>query len=169
MPWIQTHLTVDKSQAPLVKQLGALSVTLGNACDKLLLEPAPGDTDIDHLRAVLNGAQAHKPGRTQDRSPRRLQLEAHMAGTPHPHALRRTPVDTPRRPDTGRQPGRSNCGPRPRPGLWHGHPSYHCAMSRVAGCPSAGETRSDRFRLWLGHSRYRRTQTRCTTRRGHRP
>ena len=58
MPWIQTHLTVDKSQAPLVEllleQLGALSVTLGDA----------GDTDIDSLRAALNGALAREPGRS---------------------------------------------------------------------------------------------------------
>jgi ribosomal protein L11 methyltransferase len=84
VPWIQTHLTVDKSQAPLVEllfeNLGALSVTLGDAGDEPMLEPAPGetplwsatrvtglfpgDTDIDHLRAALNDALAREPGRS---------------------------------------------------------------------------------------------------------
>ncbi len=83
MPWIQAHLTVDRSQAPLLEllleQLGALSVTLGDAGDEPMLEPAPGetplwsatrvsglfsgDTDIDALRAALGGALAREPGR----------------------------------------------------------------------------------------------------------
>jgi ribosomal protein L11 methyltransferase len=76
MPWIQTHLTVDKSQAPLIEllleNLGALSITLGDAGDEPMLEPGPGetplwsatrvtglfsgDTDPDSLRAALNHA-----------------------------------------------------------------------------------------------------------------
>ena len=76
MPWIQTHLTVDKSQAPLIEllleNLGALSITLGDAGDEPMLEPGPGetplwtatrvtglfsgDTDPDGLRAAFNQA-----------------------------------------------------------------------------------------------------------------
>jgi len=78
MPWLQTHLTVDKSQAPLVEllleNLGALSITLGDAGDEPMLEPGPGetplwsatrvtglftgDTDSDGLRAAFNQALA---------------------------------------------------------------------------------------------------------------
>jgi ribosomal protein L11 methyltransferase len=50
MPWIQTHLTVDKSQAPLIEllleNLGALSITLGDAGDEPMLEPGPGETPL---------------------------------------------------------------------------------------------------------------------------
>ncbi len=46
MSWLQAHLTVDKEQAPLVEalfeSLGALSVTLVDAEDEPMLEPAPG-------------------------------------------------------------------------------------------------------------------------------
>ncbi len=82
MPWIQCHLTVDKSQAPLVEllfeQLDALSVTLGDAGDEPMLEPAPGetplwqatrvsalfagDTDIDRLRSAIGQALAQEVG-----------------------------------------------------------------------------------------------------------
>lgn len=74
MPWIQTHLTVDKSQAPLIEllfeNLGAVSITLGDAGDEPMLEPGPGetplwqatrvtglfsgDTDRDALRSTLD-------------------------------------------------------------------------------------------------------------------
>jgi len=76
MPWIQTHLTVDKAQAPLIEllleNLGALSITLGDAGDEPMLEPGPGetplwsatrvtglfsgDTNSDDLRAAINQA-----------------------------------------------------------------------------------------------------------------
>jgi len=76
MPWIQTHLTVDKAQAPLIEllleNLGALSITLGDAGDEPMLEPGPGetplwsatrvtglfsgDTDADALRTAINQA-----------------------------------------------------------------------------------------------------------------
>lgn len=76
MPWIQTHLTVDKSQAPLIEllleNLGALSITLGDAGDEPMLEPPPGatplwqatrvtglfsgDTDVDTLRSQFSQA-----------------------------------------------------------------------------------------------------------------
>ena len=76
MPWIQTHLTVDQSQTPLIEllleNLGALSITLGDAGDEPMLEPAPGetplwsstrvtglfsgDTDPDGLRSAFNQA-----------------------------------------------------------------------------------------------------------------
>ena len=46
MSWLQAHLTVDKEQAPLIEalfeSLGALSVTLVDAEDEPMLEPAPG-------------------------------------------------------------------------------------------------------------------------------
>ena len=76
MSWIQTHITVDKSQADLIEllleQLGALSITLGDAGDEPMLEPGPGetplwqathitglfsgDTDMDELRTQFNHA-----------------------------------------------------------------------------------------------------------------
>jgi len=78
MSWIQTHLTVDKSQAPLIEllleNLGALSITLGDAGDEPMLEPGPGETplwtatrvtglfsgesDTDQLRTAFNQALA---------------------------------------------------------------------------------------------------------------
>ncbi len=83
MPWIQTHLVVDKSRAPLIEllfeNLGALSITLGDAGDEPMLEPAPGetplwtatrvsglfpgDTDTDALRAAINAALDRETGR----------------------------------------------------------------------------------------------------------
>lgn len=76
MPWIQTHLTVDKTQVPLIEQLfetlGALAITLDDAADEPMLEPGPGETplwqatrvsglfpggiDTDALRSALNQA-----------------------------------------------------------------------------------------------------------------
>lgn len=76
MPWIQTHITVDKTQAPLIElvleNLGALSITLGDAGDEPMLEPPPGatplwqatrvtglfagDTDMDSLRSQFGQA-----------------------------------------------------------------------------------------------------------------
>jgi len=73
MPWLQVHLTTGKTQAPLIEllfeNLGALSVTLGDAEDEALLEPPPGasplwqrtrvsglfqgDTDADALRIAI--------------------------------------------------------------------------------------------------------------------
>jgi ribosomal protein L11 methyltransferase len=72
--WLQIHLTVDKPQTELTEllfeRLGAVAVTLGDAGDEPMLEPAPGetplwqatrvtglfagDTDPDHLRNALN-------------------------------------------------------------------------------------------------------------------
>ena len=83
MPWIQTHLVVDKSRAPLIEllfeELGALSITLGDAGDEPMLEPGPGetplwsatrvtglfaaDTDTDALRAAINQALDRETGR----------------------------------------------------------------------------------------------------------
>ncbi len=83
MSWIQTHITVDKSQAPLIElileNLGALSITLGDAGDEPMLEPAPGETplwsatrvtglfngdaDADGLRAAFNQALEQDIGR----------------------------------------------------------------------------------------------------------
>ncbi len=76
MPWLQAHLEVEKSRAPLVEllfeQLGALSITLEDARDEPMLEPPPGAmplwrdtrvtglfegaTDADHLRARIDAA-----------------------------------------------------------------------------------------------------------------
>ena len=88
MSWIQTHLVVDKSRAPLIEllfeNLGALSITLGDAGDEPMLEPGPGetplwsatrvtglfsgDTDADQLRSRINQALDRETGR-------HLQLE----------------------------------------------------------------------------------------------
>jgi len=74
MPWLQLSLTVPKEQAPLVEALfenmDALSVTLGDAGDDPILEPALGETplwqatqvtalfegkrDPDTLRSLIN-------------------------------------------------------------------------------------------------------------------
>ncbi|MCG8426424.1 MAG: 50S ribosomal protein L11 methyltransferase [Chromatiales bacterium] len=76
MSWLQLHLTVDKERAPLIElvfeNLGALSVTLGDAEDDPQLEPKPGesplwqqtrvtglfagDSDADELRNAINQA-----------------------------------------------------------------------------------------------------------------
>lgn len=76
MPWLQLHLVVDKTQAPLIEhlfeELGAVAVTLGDAGDEPMLEPGPGETplwqatqvtglfedhfDSDQLRADINEA-----------------------------------------------------------------------------------------------------------------
>jgi ribosomal protein L11 methyltransferase len=50
MAWIQIHLTTDKQTAPLAELLlegmDALSVTMEDAADEPMLEPAPGETPI---------------------------------------------------------------------------------------------------------------------------
>jgi len=76
MPWIQAHLTVDKTRVPLIEllfeTLGAQAVALGDAADEPMLEPGPGETplwqatrvsglfagstDADALRSALNQA-----------------------------------------------------------------------------------------------------------------
>ena len=78
MAWLQIHLITAKAQAPLVEllleSLGALSVTLGDAGDNPLLEPAPGeqplweqtrvtglfpaDRDMEQLRQALENGLA---------------------------------------------------------------------------------------------------------------
>ncbi len=82
--WLQAHLTVDKSRAPLIEllfeNLGAEAVSLGDAGDEPMLEPGPGetplwqatrvsglfagDTDADALRSALNQALAADVGRS---------------------------------------------------------------------------------------------------------
>jgi ribosomal protein L11 methyltransferase len=72
--WLQLHLTVDQSRAPLVEllfeQLGAVAVTLGDAGDEPMLEPGPGEmplwqatrvtglfdgeTDADSVRSAID-------------------------------------------------------------------------------------------------------------------
>lgn len=76
MPWLQLSLETTEAQAPLLEllfeNLGALSITLGDAGDQPLLEPAPGEEliwqntritglfeatrDTDELRAAINQA-----------------------------------------------------------------------------------------------------------------
>ena len=83
MSWIQTHLVVDKSRAPLIEllfeQLGAVSITLADAGDEPMLEPAPGETplwsatrvsglfpgdsDTDALRGAINQSLDQETGR----------------------------------------------------------------------------------------------------------
>jgi len=50
MPWLQLTLNTDRQQAPFVEalfeELGALSVTYGDAGDQPLLEPGPGETPL---------------------------------------------------------------------------------------------------------------------------
>ena len=50
MPWIQTHITAARSNAPfletLLEGLGALCVTLTDAGDEPQLEPAPGEEKL---------------------------------------------------------------------------------------------------------------------------
>lgn len=47
MPWLQVSVTAPQNQAPLIEllfdNLGALSVTLGDAADEPILEPDPGE------------------------------------------------------------------------------------------------------------------------------
>lgn len=76
MPWLQLSLETTEAQAPLIEllfeSLGALSITLGDAGDQPLLEPAPGEEliwqntritglfeatrDTDELRTAINQA-----------------------------------------------------------------------------------------------------------------
>ena len=76
MTWLQAHLTVGKTRAPLIEllfeSLGAVAITLGDAADEPMLEPGPGetplwqatritglfegDTDVDALRSAINQA-----------------------------------------------------------------------------------------------------------------
>ena len=50
MPWLQAHVLGDAAEAPLIEllleSLGALSVTITDAGDEPILEPAPGDTRL---------------------------------------------------------------------------------------------------------------------------
>jgi ribosomal protein L11 methyltransferase len=50
MSWLQIHVTIPREQTALAEllfeQLGALSVTLGDAADQPLLEPKPGETPL---------------------------------------------------------------------------------------------------------------------------
>lgn len=88
MPWLQAQLTVDKGRAPLIEllfeNLGAVAVTMEDAADEPMLEPAPGetplwqatritglfegDTDADSLRSTINQTLATDVSR-------QLQLE----------------------------------------------------------------------------------------------
>ncbi len=101
MSWLQVHLTTDREQAPLMErlleELGALSVTFGDAADEALLEPPPGalplwrstrvtglfpgETDADALRSALHRRLQHDPGAAlqlevlEDRTWERVWLE----------------------------------------------------------------------------------------------
>jgi ribosomal protein L11 methyltransferase len=50
MPWLQAHVLTDAGHAEsieaVLEALGALSVTLGDAADDPVLEPAPGETPL---------------------------------------------------------------------------------------------------------------------------
>ncbi len=89
--WLQAHLVVDKTQAPLIEllfeDLGAEAVTLGDAADEPMLEPGPGemplwqatqvtglfpgDTDPDSLRSAID--QALSTDTSRDLTLERLQ------------------------------------------------------------------------------------------------
>ena len=61
--WLQLHLTVDKSRAPLIEglfeDLGAIAVTLGDAGDEPMLEPGPGETPLWQATRVTGLFEAH--------------------------------------------------------------------------------------------------------------
>ncbi len=77
MPWLQAHLLGDPDSAPLLElrleQLGALSVTIRDAGDEPILEPAPGDTRL-WKRTRVTGLF---PGETD---PEALRLALDRAG-----------------------------------------------------------------------------------------
>ncbi len=83
MPWLQIHLVTGKEQAPLVEllfeNLGALSVTLGDAADEPLLEPKPGELPLWQETVVTGLFEVER-----DAEALRLQIE----GTLRPGAIR---------------------------------------------------------------------------------
>ncbi|MCB1857320.1 MAG: 50S ribosomal protein L11 methyltransferase [Gammaproteobacteria bacterium] len=56
MPWLQAHLVVDRENVSRVEQalldLGAISITLGDAADEPLLEPDPGESPLWRLTCI---------------------------------------------------------------------------------------------------------------------
>lgn len=50
MSWLQAHITIDPARVPLIEllfeQLGAVAVSLHDAADEPMLEPAPGETPL---------------------------------------------------------------------------------------------------------------------------
>jgi len=79
MPWLQVSVTADRDQTPLLEllleNLGALSVTLGDAEDHPILEPAPGDQQLwpqTRISALFEG----------NRDPRRLGAQLRSAMPP---------------------------------------------------------------------------------------
>lgn len=56
MPWLQIHVETGKEHAAhaeaLLESLGALSVTVEDAADEALLEPAPGETPLWKLARI---------------------------------------------------------------------------------------------------------------------
>jgi ribosomal protein L11 methyltransferase len=101
MPWLQISIDTTEPQAPLLEllfeNLGALSVTLGDAGDQPLLEPGPNETplwsmtrvtalfeaerDLDELRSLISQALNRDASRglrieyLQDRAWERVWLE----------------------------------------------------------------------------------------------
>ncbi len=107
MPWLQLSLETTQDQAPLLELLfesmGALSITLGDAGDQPLLEPAPGEEliwrktritglfeatrDTDELRAAINQALNSDVTRSLRMEP--LQDQAwERAWLDHYHAMK---------------------------------------------------------------------------------
>ena len=92
MSWLQISIDTSEAQAPLLERLfenlGALSVTLGDAGDQPLLEPKPGEEhiwhttrvsglfeaerDADELRSAIN--QALNPDLTRSLQLQRLEV-----------------------------------------------------------------------------------------------
>jgi ribosomal protein L11 methyltransferase len=67
MPWLQVSITAEREQAPLLEllleNLGAVSVTLGDAADHPILEPSPGEQPLwpqTRVSALFEGARNAK-------------------------------------------------------------------------------------------------------------
>lgn len=81
MSWLQISVSADKSKIAAIEshfeQLGALSVTYGDACGQDLLEPAPGETRLwnsTRITALFEGER--DPAELRDALQRTLEPEA---------------------------------------------------------------------------------------------
>ena len=88
MPWLQVSITAEREQVPLLEllleNLGAVSVTLGDAVDDPILEPGPGEQPLwpqTRISALFEGSRDAKGLHTAIRaslppeSAQRLSLE----------------------------------------------------------------------------------------------
>ncbi len=128
-------------------RLGAIALSLADAGDEPLLEPAPGETPLWHevrLRALfpetpepglLAATLAAVLGLPADaircRASRRPRLGTRMAQGLPSDAFRPAPLGLPRGPAAGRG-GRSRTRTRPGSCLWHRHARDDRALPRMA-------------------------------------